>query len=1391
MSASGISEAEGVVYECIDESAHAIDDLTIRTDVHSAISPQETGYPLSCVRWDVLLGGLECPIAMLVDSGAQISLLRSSLANQISSTLVSTPGMISVHSADGLREYPAEGILPCQMTVDDEVLSVMYYVIEDAFFSDPTIGGFIGVDMFKAIGLGDFLTAMRKRGQRIKPADVLPDQIKEDRLTAKAVKKQWAHREKKRGKDESIVQAPPVRLLRREPAVVDEDLSRDMVDPMYVDPATIVESAATPAVNESSVCECISDSIRPRLCHAVTNAVVKVAPFVSVMANAVGSSAPLIRSFNQGLMEPPGHVRDTPEVSGQHRLEVPFDDPDTNAKRNHILETYSDVLDAELQVRGGQALFPPPPIQSRIDLDKLDLHKYKNSPFPMSSEDKDRAWQYVNEEMKHNRSIVSTSPVCAPLFFVKKRGSKKKRGVFDYSRSANRFLLDIAYPAPVVKRTIEALAGCDVGSIVDLKSWFDQCQFPEDWRWVSAYCIPGMLAEKVGCAQGLNVSPAIGQRNSDLLIEPIAAVLGGRMPADQIDKEFTVYMGLKGTILAFQDDIVVASKGIEANFRIICGLMEQMRRWNVISQPDKVRLFYRRMFCLGHCIEGGLIRPDPSRVMEVISLPRPKTVKELRSFVGFVRFYQPLLDRIGELVAPFETITKTSARKLVWTDALAQQYTRVCQELDHAVVRPHNDDYDIILTADWSSHGIAAVLKDGEVEYEYFNDGTVTITIKRWWPCGYYSKCLSVAQLNYTHAEGEVCGGYTAVRHNDDHVKGRRVVLLLDNSSARDQAVKGGMSQPPGKGGFSLTPRMRAMLSILSEYDIVIGYLPAAMNVEADYLSRVDWEGVPNSQPEYLSELTECSPIDLADRVNIPSSSECSIGVVTANVVFDMPQSVVTEGLPPTRAAVHVAMQKDQPTFKVPMLPEYVHSMADCFEAYTDAVVSQLTEPDPTSKDQNRPSTDPYDDDAYEFIKSGSFRDGTGQSDRTRVVNDCKHYSLDSAGKVRYKKVYQVPPPAERGPIMKAMHQLGHESVDSMIARAKSERWHWPKMRADAQEGFDDCGMCPRASGRGTTPVEAPSGVYTAGRYPGQMIGIDFVTFPRAYNGSTKMGTVLDTYSHVVGFGDYATESGIAAARLVLEKWIQVYGPFSLLISDNGTAEDSCELWGLCDEHGIQRRFSTPRYSRGNSLVERIQKEAEEILRAMDVGDRWPDYLGRIAYALNTRSRRKGNYVPLQILLPHMRPGFQRQVLKPTDFTISLAPPEVYENPEVGDETQEEIEDVKRYIRHGVDLKVGDVVYRKNHDKESNLEHMYLGPFLVNDMRGPDMGSIVLEDMNGKVQDRRFRKLELVRATIDPAKAKMIWDRENSTGKKKAIKATKGLDMRAKASKTRQRRAAA
>ena len=78
----------------------------------------------------------------------------------------------------------------------------------------------------------------------------------------------------------------------------------------------------------------------------------------------------------------------------------------------------------------------------------------------------------------------------------------------------------------------------------------------------------------------------------------------------------------------------------------------RLRLHGLRVKPEKWRIAVRHISFLGHVVSGSGIMPDPEKIEAVNNISSPRSIKDIRSFVGLASYYRKFIPGFSSIAAP-------------------------------------------------------------------------------------------------------------------------------------------------------------------------------------------------------------------------------------------------------------------------------------------------------------------------------------------------------------------------------------------------------------------------------------------------------------------------------------------------------------------------------------------------------------------------------------------------------------------------------------------------------------------------------------------------------------------------------------------------------------------
>jgi len=223
-------------------------------------------------------------------------------------------------------------------------------------------------------------------------------------------------------------------------------------------------------------------------------------------------------------------------------------------------------------------------------------------------------------------------------------------------------------------------------------------------------------------------------------------------------------MGLKEIdSLVYLDDIICFSATMEEHAKKLRNNFERLDQANFKIQPEERVFATDTAEYLGHICTPRGIRPDPKKVKAIEEYPAPKTVKDIRSFIGLAGYYRRHVLNFDKLAQPLTNLTKKDV-PFKWTEEHQKAFEELKQILGTELVLIYPDfSQPFIVACDASTKAIGAILSQ-------LHDGKER-------PVAYWSIQLNSAEAKYSVTELELFAFLFAIKQFRCYLYGRKFTV--------------------------------------------------------------------------------------------------------------------------------------------------------------------------------------------------------------------------------------------------------------------------------------------------------------------------------------------------------------------------------------------------------------------------------------------------------------------------------------------------------------------------------------------------------------------------------------------------------------------------------------
>ena len=410
---------------------------------------------------------------------------------------------------------------------------------------------------------------------------------------------------------------------------------------------------------------------------------------------------------------------------------------------------------------------------------------------------------------------------------VLKQDKSRVRICGDFSVTVNPVSKLDKYPIPKVNDLFAKLGKGKYFSKLDLSHAYQQLPLEESSKKYVVVNTHKGLFQFTRLPFGISSAPGIFQRVIETLLQ-----------------------GIEGVVV-YIDDILVTGSTEEEHLRALERVLSRLEQAGLRVKPNKCSFMRPSVTYLGHMIDAHGLHPLDERVRAIKDAPTPKTVGELKSYLGMLSYYSRFLPNMSLVLHPIYHLLRKDV-PWVWKTAQSKAFTASKELLISSRCLTHYDpSLELTLACDASNYGLGAVLS------HKMPDGSER-------PVAYASRTLNPAERNYSQIEKEGLSCIFGIKRFYDYLLGRYFDLVTDHKPLLG-LLKEDLTTP-----LQASTRIKRWSLFLSNFEYTLAFRNTAAHANADALSKLPLPEEPTktfTDPELvlLAEHLSDSPVTVRD----------------------------------------------------------------------------------------------------------------------------------------------------------------------------------------------------------------------------------------------------------------------------------------------------------------------------------------------------------------------------------------------------------------------------------------------------------------------------------------------------------------------------------------------
>lgn len=402
----------------------------------------------------------------------------------------------------------------------------------------------------------------------------------------------------------------------------------------------------------------------------------------------------------------------------------------------------------------------------------------------------------------------SGSAYASPALLVNKKDGEKRLCI-DY-RALNRITVKDKYPMPRIEDLIDRLKGYTYFTSLDLKCGYYQIKMEDASIHKTAFTTEDGHYEFLRLPFGLVNAPSYFQQMINKIL--------GNLRFDRV--------------ISYLDDLLLLGATIDENIELLEIVLKKFREHGLTLNLKKCHFLKTEIEFLGYKISKDSIKPSDNKIEAVKKFPTPKTVHQVRQFLGLISYFRKFIKDCAVLSSPLSNLLK---KETPWS--WNQHQENAFQILKSSLTSDNilfifDPNKESVLYTDACRDGIAGIL--------------MQVTDQGEKPVHFYSRQTSDDEKKYHSFELELMAIVASLQKFRLYLLGSHFKIVTDCSAVRHALSK-----------KEIIPRIARWVLSTQEFDFTTVHREGMRMQHVDALSRNPVPSGQKTESEIVMSITE------------------------------------------------------------------------------------------------------------------------------------------------------------------------------------------------------------------------------------------------------------------------------------------------------------------------------------------------------------------------------------------------------------------------------------------------------------------------------------------------------------------------------------------------------
>jgi hypothetical protein len=224
-------------------------------------------------------------------------------------------------------------------------------------------------------------------------------------------------------------------------------------------------------------------------------------------------------------------------------------------------------------------------------------------------------------------------------------------------------------------------------------------------------------------------------------------------------------------LIVYLDDLLIYSDTLAEHKRHVRMVLERLKEAELCLKPSKCQFHVQEVSFLGFVVGPGGVQMDPEKLAAITTWPVPKSVHDVRVFLGLANFYRRFILNFSKIAGAMTALLKKN-NKFRWTAEAQEAFERLRSAFTSAPILRHFDSSQpVVLEADASDFALGAVISQRDPENGVLH------------PITFYSRKFNSAELNYEIYDKEMLAIVETMDHYRHYFEGlgHQAIIFSDH----------------------------------------------------------------------------------------------------------------------------------------------------------------------------------------------------------------------------------------------------------------------------------------------------------------------------------------------------------------------------------------------------------------------------------------------------------------------------------------------------------------------------------------------------------------------------------------------------------------------------------